>query len=96
MSVCVLDRSGKPLMPCTEKRAHLLLERGRARVHRVMPFVIRLIDRHTDDCALQPLRIKLDPGSKTTGLALVRDTELVDAATGEIQHGAAAGKLARP
>jgi len=89
MSVCVLDRSGKPLMPCTEKRAHLLLERGRARVHRVMPFVIRLIDRHTDDCALQPLRIKLDPGSKTTGLALVRDTELVDAATGEIQHGAA-------
>ena len=34
MSVGVLDRSGKPLMPCSEKRARLLLERGRARVHR--------------------------------------------------------------
>jgi 5-methylcytosine-specific restriction endonuclease McrA len=71
--VFVLDRHGKPVMPCTEKRARLLLERGRARVHRVLPFVIRLVDRTVDSCALQPLRIKLDPGSKTTGIALVRE-----------------------
>ena len=89
MSVCVLDRSGKPLMPCSEKRARLLLERGRARVHRLLPFVIRLTDRQVADCALQPLRLKLDPGSRGTGLALVRDTEPVDAATGEIRRGAA-------
>ena len=89
MSVCVLDRSGKPLMPCSEKRARLLLERGRARVHRLLPFVIRLTDRQVADCALQPLRLKLDPGSRGTGLALVRDTEPVDAATGEIQRGVA-------
>ena len=37
VSVFVLDKTGKPLMPCTEKRARLLLERGRARVHRVLP-----------------------------------------------------------
>ncbi|MDD2727621.1 RNA-guided endonuclease IscB [Malikia sp.] len=85
----VLDRSGKPLMPCSEKRARLLLERGRARVHRLVPFVIRLVDRGLGDCALQPLRLKLDPGSKGTGLALMRDTEQVDANTGEIQRGAA-------
>ena len=60
-------------MPCTEKRARLLLERGRARVHRVVPFVIRLVDRQADACDFQPLRVKLDPGSKTTGVALVRD-----------------------
>ena len=59
-------------MPCTEKRARLLLERGRARVHRVLPFVIRLIDRCAGSCDFQPLRLKLDPGSKTTGMALVR------------------------
>lgn len=35
--VFVLDKHGKALMPCTEKRARLLLERGRARVHRVLP-----------------------------------------------------------
>ena len=37
MAVFVLDRRGKPLMPCSEKRARLLLTRGRARVHRVVP-----------------------------------------------------------
>ena len=54
-------------MPCTEKRARLLLARGRARVHRVVPFVIRLVDVRVQDCEVQPLRIKLDPGSQTTG-----------------------------
>jgi 5-methylcytosine-specific restriction endonuclease McrA len=73
MAVFVLDRSGKPVMPCTEKRARLLLERGRARVHRVLPFVIRLTDRTADFCNFQPLRLKLDPGSKTSGMALVRE-----------------------
>lgn len=32
-------------MSCTEKRARLLLKRGRAVVHRVAPFTIRLKDR---------------------------------------------------
>ncbi len=72
MSVFVLDRHGKTLMPCTEKRARLLLERGRARVHRLVPFVIRLTDRVLENCDLQPLQVKLDAGSKTTGVAVVR------------------------
>ena len=84
MAVFVLDRRKKPLMPCSEKRARLLLERGRARVHRMMPFTIRLVDRLQADSVLQPLRLKLDPGSKTTGLALVREKETVDVSTGEI------------
>ncbi|UIF90908.1 RNA-guided endonuclease IscB [Cupriavidus sp. UYPR2.512] len=74
MAVFVLDKHGKPLMPCTEKRARLLLERGRARVHRLMPFAIRLIDGRVADSEFQPLRLKLDPGSKGTGVALVRET----------------------
>lgn len=73
MAVFVLDSSGKPLMPCAEKRARLLLARGRARVHRLRPFVIRLVDRQANSCSFQPLRVKLDPGSKTTGMALVRE-----------------------
>lgn len=86
MSVFVLDRCGKPLMPCSEKRARLLLERGRARVHRVVPMVIRLVNRQVANCKLQPVRVKLDPGSKATGLALVRDVESMDSVTGEIYH----------
>jgi hypothetical protein len=61
VAVFVPDSPGKALMPCSEKRARLLLARGRARVHRVMPFVIRLVDRHVQSSTLQPLRIKLDP-----------------------------------
>lgn len=75
MAVYVLDKAGKPLMPCSEKRARLLLARGRARVHRLAPLVIRLVDRRLADSAVQALTLKLDPGSRFTGLALVRQCE---------------------
>ena len=71
MAVFVIDKRGIALMPCSEKRARLLLERGRARIHRLMPFVIRLVDRTAHNSHFQTLRLKLDPGSKTTGMALV-------------------------
>jgi 5-methylcytosine-specific restriction endonuclease McrA len=71
LSVFVIDKRKKPLMPCSEKRARQLLERRRAVVHRLYPFTIRLKDRVGGD--VQPVRIKLDPGSKTTGLAVVRE-----------------------
>jgi 5-methylcytosine-specific restriction endonuclease McrA len=86
MSVFVLDKKKRPLMPCSEKRARLLLERGRARVHRLVPFTIRLIDRTQEESGLQPLRVKIDPGSKTTGIALAREEEKVDNETGEIRR----------
>ncbi len=71
--VFVLDRHQKPLMPCSEKRARLLLERGRAVVHRRFPFTIRFKDRTVEESKFQPLRLKLDPGSKTTGMAIILD-----------------------
>ena len=61
-------------MPCSEKRARLMLDRGRAVVHRRYPFTIRLKDRSASDSEFQPLRLKLDPGSVVTGLAMTRDT----------------------
>ena len=70
--VFVLDRHKKPLMPCTPKRARLLLARGRAVVHRVKPFVIRLRDRRVQDSVLQESVLKIDPGSRTSGMTLVR------------------------
>ena len=70
--VFVLDRHKKPLMPCTPKRARLLLARKRAVVHRISPFVIRLKDRRVQESRLQTVALKIDPGSKTTGMAIVR------------------------
>jgi len=64
-------------MPCSEKRARLLLTRGRAVVHRRFPFTIRLKDRVGGE--VQPVRLKLDPGAETTGVAVIREE-------GEAQH----------
>jgi len=85
VAVFVIDKRKKPLMPCSEKRARKLLESGRARIHRLIPFSIRLIDREVADCVLQPVTIKLDPGSKVTGIALVRESETIDPDRGEGQ-----------
>lgn len=72
MAVFVLDRRGKPLMPCSEGRARKLLNAARARIHRIYPFTIRLVDRTQEESCLQPMRLSIDPGSKATGIALSR------------------------
>ncbi|RCV93543.1 RNA-guided endonuclease IscB [Vreelandella rituensis] len=72
MAVFVLGKNKQPLMPCSEIRARLLLERGRAVVVNLTPFMIRLRDRCLSDCTLQPTLLAADPGSKETGLALMR------------------------
>ena len=81
--VFVLDKHKKPLMPCTPRRARLLLTHKRAVVHRLYPFTIRLKDRDVRESVLQPVVLKIDPGSKTTGMALVR-AEATEA--GEVHH----------
>lgn len=83
MAVFVLDKHKQTLMPASEKRARLLLARGKAVVHKRYPFTIRLKERVGGE--LQPLRIKIDPGSKFTGVAVVRESEKIDDASGEIQ-----------
>lgn len=90
MSVFVLDRRKRPLMPCSEKRARKLLAAGRARVHRMLPFTIRLVDRKVEDSQLQPMRLSIDPGSKATGLCVAR---VEASAEGPVLHIAALFEL---
>ncbi|MGW3989679.1 RNA-guided endonuclease IscB [Streptomyces sp. NPDC004830] len=66
----MLSREGLPLMPCHPARARELLRRGRAAVVRHVPFVIRLRDRTRDASAVEGVQLRIDPGSKGTGLAL--------------------------
>lgn len=84
--VFVLDRRKRPLMPCSEKRARLLLQRGRAVVHRLHPFTIRLKDRVLEESVLQPVGLKLDPGSKVTGMAVVRREDTPDGSVDQALH----------
>lgn len=65
-------------MPCHPARARQMLREGRAVIHRTTPMVIRLKDRTDGDT--QAVRLKFDPGSKTTGIALVRQTPSADLA----------------
>jgi len=71
--VFVLDKHKKPLMPCSEKRARLLLQKGRAVIHRMAPFTIRLKGRLVGGSRLQPLRLKIKPGAEETGVAVLRE-----------------------
>jgi 5-methylcytosine-specific restriction endonuclease McrA len=71
MRVFVLDKNKKPLMPCKPSRARILLTKGKAAVYQQVPFTIILVIREEGNC--QDLSLKIDPGSKTTGVALVAD-----------------------
>ena len=68
--VFVVDAQRRPLMPCRPARARLLLNRGQAAVLRRCPFVI-ILKATKPDAVVHPLRLKIDPGSQTTGLALL-------------------------
>jgi len=83
--VFVLDTTGRALNPVHPGRARLLLKQGKAAVYRRYPFTL-ILKRAVEKPALERLRVKIDPGSQTTGLALVNDAsgEVVWAA--ELTH----------
>jgi len=70
--VLVLDTNKQPLNPVHAGRARLLLASGQAAVFRRYPFtiILKCVVEHPD---VHPLRLKIDPGSQTTGMALVHD-----------------------
>ena len=84
-NVFVLDTMYKPLDPIHPGYARKLLSSGKAAVSRRYPFTI-ILKREVEEPITHPLRLKLDPGSKTTGIAIVNDAsgEVVWAA--ELTH----------
>ena len=73
MRVFVLDKNLKPLDPCHPARARELLKKGRAKVFKQYPLTIMLQDRTLEESATHPHRIKIDPGSRTTGIAVIQE-----------------------
>jgi RRXRR protein len=69
--VFVLDSKKEPLDPCHEARARELLRKGKAAVFRYYPFTIILRERVGGTVSSH--RLKLDPGSKATGLAVLQE-----------------------
>jgi len=84
--VFVLDKNKEPLMPYNPARARQLLKSGKVAVYRRYPFTIILKDREGGET--QPIQVKIDPGSKVTGIAVVASFKrgLYCVWAGELSH----------
>lgn len=84
-NVFVIDTNYTPLNPVHPAQARRLLTQGKAAVYRRYPFTI-VLKRRVEQPEVQPLRLKIDPGSNTTGLALVNDAKGKVVFAAEVQH----------
>lgn len=82
-AVFVVDADRRPMTPCRPARARQLLRSGEAAVLRRFPFTL-ILKESKPDAIVAPVTVKVDPGSKTTGLALVQSGRVVFAA--ELHH----------
>ena len=82
--VFVVDTNYKPGNPIHPARARYLLKTRQAAVWRRYPFTIIL--KHALPMETEPLRIKIDPGSRTTGIALINDTSGTVVFAAELHH----------
>ena len=84
--VFVLSNDQQPLDPCHPARARQLLKTGSAATQRHSPFTIVLKGRTGAASTPHAHRLKVDPGSKTTGMALVQEEGGRVAWVGELNH----------
>ena len=74
--VYVISKDNKPLMPCSNAIARLLLKQGKAKVKRKQPFTIKLNYDTTN--YTQDLTLGVDTGSGTIGNAVsTKDEKIV-------------------
>lgn len=83
--IFVIDQNKRPLDPIHSAQARQLLRNKKAAVFRQFPFTI-ILKESRPDSPISTLRLKIDPGAKYTGIALVNDAsgEVVFAA--ELKH----------
>ena len=73
--IFLLNKNKKPLDPIQPAVARKLLRNKQAVIHKMVPFTIRL--KEYVEIETKEYTIKVDPGSKTTGLAIVCENEVV-------------------
>ncbi|GHO64529.1 hypothetical protein KSC_034210 [Ktedonobacter sp. SOSP1-52] len=83
--VFVMDSSHQPLDPVHPGQARRFLKQGKAAVWRRFPFTI-ILKQEAKQPQTEPLRLKIDPGSRTTGIALVHDTSGKIVFAAEVSH----------
>ncbi|MHB8409986.1 MAG: RNA-guided endonuclease IscB [Acidiferrobacterales bacterium] len=88
--VFVVDSARRPLTPCRPAQTRRMLRDGKAAVLRRFPFTL-ILKEEKPEAAGQPLTVKLDPGSKTTGIVVTNASGRVLFAA-ELTHRGAAIK----
>lgn len=83
--VFVVDSERKPLNPIHPGYARYLLTTKQAAVLKRYPFTI-VLKKTVERPVLEPLRLKIDPGSKTTGLAILNDATGAVVFAAELSH----------
>jgi hypothetical protein len=76
MMVYVLNKQGRPLMPCQPVIARLLLKQGKAKMKRRTPLTIKLTYELAEEYT-QELHLGLDTGSGTFGAAVTTNQDEV-------------------
>ena len=67
MLVYVLNKQGKPLMPCKPRKARILLRDDKAKVVKKIPFTIQLL--YGSSGYTQDVFLGVDTGSKNIGIS---------------------------
>ena len=82
--VYVLNKEGKPLMPCSEAKARRLLKTKKTHIANYCPFTIQL----DFDCEnkTQDVTLGVDAGSKTVGISATTETKELYASNVELRN----------
>jgi len=92
MFVLVINTNKKPLNPTHPARARKLLKQGKSAIYRKFPFTIILKEEVENSKSKKPeYRLKIDPGSRTTGLAILKNESVIWVA--ELTHRGLAIKM---
>ncbi|MEH2198063.1 RNA-guided endonuclease IscB [Nostoc sp.] len=83
--VFVIDQNKRPLDPIHSAQARQLLRNKKAAVYRQFPFTI-ILKKSCPSTEVQLLRLKIDPGAKFTGMALVNDSTGEVVFSAELKH----------
>ena len=75
MRVFVFNMRGEPLMPCTQRKARVLLKENKAIIYKYNPFTIQLT--YTTGETTQDCHIGVDTGSKHIGIAVTSKDKLL-------------------
>ena len=84
MVVYVLNKHGRPLMPCSPCKAKKLLKQGKAKVKRIEPFTIQLL--YGSSGYTQDITLGIDAGSKHIGVSATTKRKELYAADVEIRN----------